>query len=137
MNKAMTTRNKYILLNQNTSENYVGEHKMYAIGIKNVNQHELKYQLRFTQVSSPSEEIKNADKWFIFQSSEFKIESGKSVIKGIGVQIPTDAEIGNYKFLVEVIENNTNGVYGQQEVDIRVKNKPLWQKLKDKFSNIC
>ena len=133
----MTISNKSVLIYQDTSVIYVGEYKMYAIGIKNVDEHELKYHLKLTQISSPSEETKNADKWFIFQSSEFSIKPNDLVIKGIGVSTPANAKTGNYKFLFEVIQNSTNGIYGQQEVDVQAKNKPMWQKLKEKFNGVC
>tara|TARA_Y100000310_G_scaffold345531_1_gene466116 strand:+ start:38865 stop:39410 length:546 start_codon:yes stop_codon:yes gene_type:complete len=119
-------QNKLVALPFNSAVLEVGDSKVFGIGYRNI-QPEAAFSIAisFSQGSTyhdgtPITEVINIEEWFLWQKDQGIVEENAIANSAIRVEVPLDAESGNYIFNVEVKYNS--GPYGKrQKINIQVK----------------
>ena len=84
-----------------------GESTVLTVGIRNKNNDNLKYKIRFTPISGPGavalDQTGAGTRWFQYDDSEYTLKSAESEVRNIRIDIPTTVGTGSYFFSFDVI----------------------------------
>ena len=89
-----------------------GESTVLTVGIRNKNNDDLKYKIRFAPISGPAGALDATGagtRWFQYDESQYTLKSAESEVRNIRIDIPTTVTSGSYFFSFDVLLPEPSG----------------------------